>query len=85
MEEQEEPGDWEELEEYQRLDEDLFWDERLSGEEEEYQRLDVDLFWDERPPGEEDGPMPVRGDWSRGCGEEDTEYISEQTVPTART
>ena len=49
MEEQEEPGDWEELEEYQRLEEDLF------------------------------------GDWSRGCGVEDTEYISGQAVPTART
>ena len=49
MEEQEEPGDWEELEEYQRLEEDLF------------------------------------GDWSRGCGEEGTEYICGQAVPTART
>jgi hypothetical protein len=29
--------------------------------------------------------MPVRGDWSCGCGEEDTEYISGQAVPTART
>ncbi len=35
----------------------------------EYQRLEEDLF----------------GDWSRSCGEEDTEYISEQTAPTART
>jgi hypothetical protein len=52
---------------------------------EEYWRLDEDLFWDERPPGEEDGSMPVRGDWSRGCGEEDIEYISGQAVPTART
>ena len=29
--------------------------------------------------------MPVRGDWSSGCDEEDTEYISGQAVPTART
>ncbi len=84
-EEQEEPGDREELEEYWRLDEDLFWDEGPPSKEEEYGRLDEDLFWDEKPPGEEDGPMPVRGDWSRGCGEEDTKYISGQTVPTART
>jgi hypothetical protein len=48
-EEQEEPGDWEELEEYQRQEEDLC------------------------------------RDWSSSCGEEDTAYISEQAVPTART
>jgi hypothetical protein len=29
--------------------------------------------------------MPVRWDWSRGCGVEDTQYVSGQAVPTART
>jgi hypothetical protein len=51
-EEQEEPGDREELEECWRQDEDLFWDREPPGEEEEYGRLDEDLSWDEERIGQ---------------------------------
>ncbi len=73
LEEPEEPGDLEEPEEPGNLE-----------ELEEYRRLEEDLVWDERPPGEDDWPMPARTDWSRGCGAEDTEYISGQAGPPAR-
>jgi hypothetical protein len=43
------------------------------------------LVWDERPPGEDDGTLPVRMDWSRDCGAEDTDYIPEQARPPAWT
>jgi hypothetical protein len=51
---------------------------------EEYRKLEEDLVWVERPPGEHDWPMPVRMDWSRGCGAEDTEYIPGQAGPPAK-
>jgi hypothetical protein len=74
LEEPEEPGDLEEPEELGDLE-----------ELEEYRKLEEDLVWDERPPGEDDWPMPVRVDWSRGCGAEDTEYIPGQAGPPAGT
>ncbi len=67
LEEPEEPGDLEEPEEPGDLE-----------ELEEYQKLEEDLVWDERPPGKDDWPMPVRMDWSRGCGAEDTEYTPDK-------
>jgi hypothetical protein len=73
LEEPEEPGDLEEPEEPGDLE-----------ELEEYRKLEEDLVWDEGPPGEDDWPMPVRMDWSRGCGAEDTEYIPGQARPPAR-
>ncbi len=74
VQEPEEPGDLEEPEEPGDLE-----------ELEEYRKLEEDLVWDERPPGEDDWPMPVRMDWLRGCGAEDTEYIPGQAGPPSRT
>ena len=73
-EEPEEPGDLEEPEEPGDLE-----------ELEDYRKLEEDLLWDERPPREDDWPMPVRMDWSRGCGAKDTEYIPGQAGPPAKT